>query len=212
MTPGKLELLASWLPTRPWYVSTGNAPALSHAGGFRLDDPEGEVGVEFMVVTDESGDRPVTYHVPLTYRGAPIEEPHEDDGAALVGTSEHGVLGRRWVYDGTGDPVMVAQLLALLQGHAQPQAQSESDTPDRSVVRHGAARPLSSPTGPSTVAETPEGTAVTIPTDTGPSTLTVVRVLRPSAPNPEHTCVTAPWRLPDGTEHRTPLATLRTES
>jgi hypothetical protein len=54
-------------------------------------------------------------------RGAPL------DGAdqALIGTSEHGVLGRRWVYDGTHDPVLVAQLLALLQGHAEPQAHAK---------------------------------------------------------------------------------------
>jgi len=35
--------------------------------------------------------------VPLTYRGAPLDGAED----ALVGTTEHGVLGRRWVYDGT---------------------------------------------------------------------------------------------------------------
>lgn len=213
MSPGKLELLASWLPTRPWYVPTGSAPDLSKAGGFRLDDPEGEVGIEFMVVTDGSGDRPVTYHVPLTYRGAPFGESDGDGrGSVLVGTSEHGVLGRRWIYDGAGDPVLVAQVLALLQGHAVPQAQSESDTPDRSVTRYGAGGPLPSPTGPSTVTDGPDGTAIAVPTATGPLTLTVTRVLQPSAPTPPHAGVTAPWHLPDGTEHRAPFLTLRAES
>ena len=56
MTPGKLELLAAWLPARPWYLGTGHEPELAKAGGFRLDDPQGEVGIEFMVVTDASGD------------------------------------------------------------------------------------------------------------------------------------------------------------
>ncbi|WP_336317765.1 maltokinase N-terminal cap-like domain-containing protein [Streptomyces lavendofoliae] len=208
MTPGKLELLTSWLPTRPWYVPTGAAPALSVAGGFRLDDPEGEVGMEFMVVTDASGDRPVTYHVPLAYRGAPLDGSGDDGRAALVGTSEHGVLGTRWIYDGAGDPVLVAQLLALLHGRAQPQAQSETDTPDPSVTRHGAEGPSPAPTGPGTVAEGEDGTVVTVPTDSGPSALTLVRVLRPSAPDPARICVTAPWRLPDGTEHRAPFAFL----
>lgn len=125
MTPSKLELLAAWLPRQPWYIGTASEPHLTKAGGFRLDDPQGEVGIEFMVVTDNSGERPRSYHVPLSYRGAPL------DGAdrALIGTSEHGVLGRRWVYDGTHDPVLVAQLLDLLQGRAEPQAQSETDTP-----------------------------------------------------------------------------------
>ncbi|MER7112692.1 maltokinase N-terminal cap-like domain-containing protein [Streptomyces sp. NPDC000229] len=210
MSPGKLELLEAWLPTRPWYVPTGSAPALSKAGGFRLDDPEGEVGIEFMAVTDGSGDRPVTYHVPLTYRGAPLDEGHTGGQvSALVGTSEHGVLGRRWIYDGAGDPVLVAQVLALLEGHAEPQAQSETDTPDPSVTRHGADGPVPSPTGPNTVADGPAGTEIAIPAETGSLTLTVARVLEPSAPTPPHPCVTAPWHLPDGTEHRSPFLTLR---
>jgi hypothetical protein len=43
------------------------------------------------------------------------------------------VLGTRWVYDGTRDPVLVAQLLSLCQGEAVPQHQSRSDTADPSV-------------------------------------------------------------------------------
>lgn len=57
MSPGKLELLAAWMPSKPWYRG-GDAPLLAKAGGFRIDDPEGEVGIEFMVVTDTSGDSP----------------------------------------------------------------------------------------------------------------------------------------------------------
>ncbi|MGW3649547.1 maltokinase N-terminal cap-like domain-containing protein [Streptomyces sp. NPDC000878] len=132
MSPGKLELLTTWLPTRPWYVGTGRAPELTKVGGFRLDDPEGEVGIEFMVVTDASGKTPRSYHVPLSYRGAPLDGADE----ALVGTSEHGALGKRWVYDGTHDPVLVAQLISLLQGRTEAQAQSVSDTPDASVISH----------------------------------------------------------------------------
>lgn len=132
LTPGKLELLAAWLPAQPWYARTGPQPELSRAGGFRLDDPDGEVGIEFMVVTDGSGDRPCIYHVPLSYRGAPL------DGAddALIGTTEHGVLGTRWVYDGPRDPVLAGQLLALIHGEAEAQAQGVSNTPDRTVSSH----------------------------------------------------------------------------
>ena len=130
LVPSKLELITDWLPTRTWYQATGSRPVLEKAGGFRLDDPEGEVGLEFMVVTDASGAEVTPYHIPLTYRGSPLEEGED----ALLGTTEHGVLGRRWVYDGTRDPVLVTQLVALIQGQAQAQAQSESHTPDATVV------------------------------------------------------------------------------
>ncbi|WP_282692485.1 1,4-alpha-glucan branching protein [Streptomyces sp. CC208A] len=130
MRPTKQELLAAWLPTRTWYAAGAEAPRPVKAGGFRLDDPEGEVGVEFMAVTDGEGPDAVAYHVPMTYRGKPL------DGAehALIGTSEHGVLGTRWIYDGAHDPVLVGQLYALLAGRAVPQQQSVSDAVDPTVA------------------------------------------------------------------------------
>jgi hypothetical protein len=120
LTPTKLELLTDWLPKRSWYQGSGS-PELTKAGGFRLDDPAGEVGMEFMAVTDTSGERAVTYHVPLAYRGAPLPEAPDD---ALIGTTVHGVLGERWVYDGAQDPVLTAQLTALLKGEVPAHAQS----------------------------------------------------------------------------------------
>ena len=60
LVPSKLELLAPWLLTQPWYRSAGPAE-LSRAGGFRLDDPAGEVGIELMVVNDASGVNPMSY-------------------------------------------------------------------------------------------------------------------------------------------------------
>ncbi|MER6317598.1 1,4-alpha-glucan branching protein [Streptomyces sp. NPDC001581] len=182
MSPGKLELLAAWLPAQPWYLPTGRPPVLARAGGFRLDDPEGEVGIEFMVVTDTSGEEPTAYHVPLTYRAAPLAGAE----AALVGTTEHGVLGRRWVYDGPHDPVLAAQLLALFQGRAEPQAQSLSDTPDPTVTaRYDGPEPA------------------------GADALTVTRVLGDAAPAAEPLGeVTAGWTGPDGTAHRGVFASL----
>src|SRR3954447_26494255 len=53
MSPTKLELLARWLPEQAWY--RGTADQLSRAGGFRLDDPGGEVGIELMVVGSGDG-------------------------------------------------------------------------------------------------------------------------------------------------------------
>ena len=152
LTPGKLELIAGWLPDQPWYQGAAGGrraePRLERAGGFRLDDPEGEVGIEIAAVRDTSGEQPVTYLVPMSYRGAPLAGAED----ALLGTTEHGVLGTRWVYDAPHDPVMTEQLFALLVGEAKAQAQSESDTPDDSVgcsvpapvvaALAGAARPV----------------------------------------------------------------------
>ncbi|MDJ0382662.1 1,4-alpha-glucan branching protein [Streptomyces sp. G-G2] len=201
MNPGKLELLAEWLPRRPWYVATGQAPAPVKAGGFRLDDPEGEVGIEFMVVTDTSGERPVAYHVPVTYRGAPLEGA----GAGLIGTSEHGVLGRRWVYDAAHDPVFVDQLLALFQGDAKPQHQSVSNTPEPTVaVRYAgpqiAGVPLSERVE---VTEDARGTRIPLP---GGARLGLARALAaaPDAPSG----LLAQWTTPDGAAHRGVFATL----
>jgi hypothetical protein len=198
LTPSKLELAASWLPAQPWYLGAGREPELTKAGGFRLDDPQGEVGIEFLVVTDASGDQPIFYHLPLTYRAAPLDGA----GQALITTAEHGVLGRRWIYDGTHDPVLVAQLFALLQGDAEPQAQSVPDTPDPSVTGHLSGAGLSGVAGPAAVAHGPYGTDLTIET----LTLRVIRVLGSghqdtgTAESRGH--VTAGWRAPDGEERR----------
>ena len=129
MTPSKLELLESWLPRQPWYSGSGRVPLLAKVGGFRLDDPAGEVGLEFMIVRDDATG--AAYGVPMAYRGAPVA------GGALIGTSEHGVLGTRWLYDGAADPVFEEQLRALARGEVQAQDQSVSDLPDPTVEVSG---------------------------------------------------------------------------
>ena len=61
---------------------------------------------------------------PLTYRGDPLAGAE----AHLIGTSEHSVLGRRWVYDGCGDPVWAATLAAaILAGGTQAEMYFEQD-------------------------------------------------------------------------------------
>ncbi|HET6877315.1 MAG TPA: hypothetical protein VFH38_07285 [Jatrophihabitans sp.] len=211
MSPTKLELLTTWLPTRPWYRDTGTPAQLAKVGGFRLDDPDGEVGIEFMVVADRSAPRTAIYHVPMTYRAGPLTGA--DD--ALIGTSEHGVLGRRWIYDGTRDPVFVAQLLALLHGAATPQAQSRSDTPDPSV------HVVPVPGNPGTVtgssaSDDPTATelrvSVATPAQESVGAL-VVRVVRQpvddgsDSAGSDQGCVRAPWRTGDGTASRGVLVT-----
>ncbi|WP_395365669.1 1,4-alpha-glucan branching protein [Streptomyces sp. YH02] len=201
MEPTKLELLTEWLPTREWH--TGGEVRPARVGGFRLDDPAGEVGIEFMAVTDGEGDGATTYLVPLTYRGGPLEGAEH----ALVGTSEHGVLGTRWIYDGAHDPVLAAQLYALLTGRAQAQAQSQSDVPDLTV----AVSPVADTAGAADaelvrVTDGPDHTDVVVRTPGAPAPLTlrVRRVLDAGtdvAPDVDGG-VTAEWRLADGTAVR----------
>ncbi|MFB6838389.1 1,4-alpha-glucan branching protein [Streptomyces sp. NPDC056361] len=207
MQPTKLELLTEWLPTRAWYTATDGGPRPAKAGGFRLDDPAGEVGIEFMAVTDGTEDGAVVHLVPMTYRGAPLEGAEH----ALIGTSEHGVLGTRWIYDGTHDPVLVAQLYALLAGRAEAQHQSVDDTPDPTVAATLAASAASADAADAAelvrATDGPDHTDIVVRTPGTPAgtglTLRVRRVLRPGPDTtPAAGRVTAEWRLPDGTTAR----------
>ncbi|MEV6330512.1 1,4-alpha-glucan branching protein [Streptomyces sp. NPDC051909] len=197
MAPTKLELLTAWLPTRPWYRGgEGGVPELAKAGGFRLDDPEGEVGIEFMVVADSAGDEVHAYLAAMTYRGAPLAGAEH----ALIGTSEHGVLGTRWIYDGAHDPVLLGRLAALLEGRAVPQAQSETDTPDPTVEAS-----FDGPAGAWDVSAAPvveEGAYGTdIRLGAGAPPLRLARVLDEKAAGPRGHVVTG-WSLPDGGARR----------
>ena len=219
LTPTKLELLTAWLPAQPWYADRGRAPALARAGGFRLDDPQGEVGIEFMVVTDGSDDSTVAYLVPMTYRASALEGA---DGG-LIGTTEHGVLGRRWVYDGVSDPVLVGQLVALIQGRAQPQMQSLSNQPDLSVTCEPVAAGVPVAIDSAVAGNGPLGTEVRVGTMDGDGApggqlvITVNRVLQPddaslssgSGGEANRGRLLADWHLADGTAARGCLATAR---
>ncbi|MBM7086138.1 CG0192-related protein [Micromonospora humidisoli] len=120
ISPSKLELLAGWLPGRPWYAGPAAGEPVRVAA-YRFDDPAGEVGIETMLV--RIGDSPV-YQVPLTYRGAPLADAER----WLVGTTRHSVLGPRWVYDACGDPVYAAALAtAIRTGVGQAEEYFETD-------------------------------------------------------------------------------------
>jgi hypothetical protein len=213
LTPGKLELLAAWLPAQPWYRGRGT-PVLGRAGGFRLDDPDGAVGIEFMVVADSASGADLCYQVPLTYRGAPLAgaEP------ALIGTAEHGVLGLRYVYDGAMDPVLAGQLTALLLGRVTAQAQRVSDTPDPSVTASYDGAELAA-------IEPPQVTSGPAGTDIGLAGGGVLRIIRELTPGPPAAGLPAAgragvgqagagrlvagWTGPDGSEHRGIFAVVR---
>ncbi|TCK23042.1 maltokinase N-terminal cap-like domain-containing protein [Pseudonocardia endophytica] len=99
LTPGKYDLLAGWLPSKPW---AAGATELERVGAYRFDDPAGEVGIETHVVRAGTA----TLHIPVTYRA---RKPFGMDDH-LIGTTEHSVLGTRYVYDGCGDHVYLTAL------------------------------------------------------------------------------------------------------
>src|SRR5213080_4022406 len=110
LSPSKQELIESWLPTRSWAAGRRVAGKLAE---YRFDDPAGEVGVETILWRTDDG---AVLQTPLTYRAAPVA----DAETYLIGTSEHSVLGHRWVYDGCGDQVWAATLAAaILTGGTQ---------------------------------------------------------------------------------------------
>lgn len=88
---------------------------------YRFDDPAGEVGIETLLV--RASDGPLL-QTPLTYRNAPLDGREQ----WLVGTTDHSVLGRRWVYDACGDPVYASVLATtILTGAGQAEEFIEVD-------------------------------------------------------------------------------------
>ena len=111
LEPSKRELVRAWLPSQSWAPS-GKVKKVAE---YRFDDPEGEVGVETILwrTPDDT-----VLQVPFTYRSAPLEGAD----AHLVGTTDHSVLGKRWVYDGCADPVWASTIAAaILTGGSQAQ-------------------------------------------------------------------------------------------
>ena len=118
LAPSKQELLEAWLPSRPW---AAGATAVTKVGEYRFDDPEGEVGIETILWQTPDG---TVLQVPFTYRAEPLPGAEE----FLVGTSEHSVLGPRFVYDGCADPVWAAAVTTtILTGGTQAQMVVEHD-------------------------------------------------------------------------------------
>ena len=118
LSPSKRALVEAWLPTRPWAAGRVIADKVAE---YRFDDPEGEVGVETIVWLTDDGS---LLQTPLTYRAAPLDGGEQ----YLICTAEHSELGRRWVYDGCGDPVWASTLAgAILTGGRQAQMVIELD-------------------------------------------------------------------------------------
>jgi hypothetical protein len=143
LRPSKLELVQAWAPTQPWFP--GADAELRLVDAYRFDDPEGEVGIETLLLSIGDG---TVVQVPLTYRGAPLEGGE----ANLITTMEHSVLGKRWVYDGTGDPVYIATTAtAVFTGGTQAELLVSTDASGSFERRESTARVTGSGTETCTV-------------------------------------------------------------
>jgi hypothetical protein len=112
LRPSKIELLSRWVPTQSW-AGDVDTSALESVGAYRFDDPDGEVGVETHLLRAVDGQ---IIQVPLTYRAQALEGA--DD--SLITKMHHSVLGERWVYDASVDPVFARTLAAtILRGGEQ---------------------------------------------------------------------------------------------
>ncbi|SDT46085.1 maltokinase N-terminal cap-like domain-containing protein [Microlunatus soli] len=140
ITPSKPEVVDAWLDRQSW---AGAGPS-EMLGSYRFDDPEGEVGVEAMVL--RRGDR--VLQAVLTYRPGPLDGADDQ----LIATVEHSVLGRRWVYDAAGDPVAAGCFSRALAGD-QEQAVMEIWEGDRIVDRREPTVRISRVTGNGSAAE-----------------------------------------------------------
>jgi hypothetical protein len=191
LVPSKLELLQGWAPIQTWFVGEPGAE-LVNVSSYRFDDPDGEVGIETLLV--RAGDSPIM-QVPLTYRGAPLEggEPW------LVGTTQHSVLGQRWVYDALGDPVALAAFAtAALTGAHQAEQWIEIDgvmtqrEPTAVVVGSGTSASgvvLPSSADIRNIHATETSTALA-----GELTLTIQRVLKPGRIVAAQATLNGTWR------------------
>jgi Maltokinase N-terminal cap domain len=170
LEPSKQDLVEAWLPSRSWAPGVTSVEKVAE---YRFDDPAGEVGVETILWRTADG---TVLQVPYTYRSAPLEGAD----SYLVGTSEHSVLGTRWVYDGCADPVWASAVAtAILTGGTQAQMVIERDgelvdvPPRMQVSGSGSAR--ADVPAVSTVDSVTDGPVTTVVA--GRVTLALVRVI-----------------------------------
>ena len=197
ITPSKIDLLSSWAPAQPWFVGEAGV-SVTNLAAYRFDDPEGEVGIETILIS--AGDGPVL-QVPVTYRGAPLAGAD----SSLITTMQHSVLGERWVYDAIGDPAYLAAVAnaALTGGH---QAELSIEIDGQLVVREPTAVVAGSGTPGSTVVTPPAVADISIRQEPGATVVTagslrivVARVLGADdvladlAPDSAHEVLAGTW-------------------
>lgn len=107
LNPSKRQVLDDWLPRQSWFPAD-DTDDVEVVAAFRFDDPDGQVGLQTHIVRLPDGR---VFQVPMSYRPAPL--PTDQD--ALMSEMEHSVLGRRYIYDATLDPVYVAELTRVIR-------------------------------------------------------------------------------------------------
>ena len=170
LEPSKRKLVRAWLPSQSWAPSS----KVKKVAEYRFDDPDGEVGVETILwqTTDDT-----VLQVPFTYRSAPLEGAD----SYLVGTTNHSVLGKRWVYDGCADPKWAATITAaILTGGSQAQMVIERDgelidVPPRMHVRGSGSPGAVVPAVVSVESVGDDGAVTTV--GAGPLTISLARVV-----------------------------------
>lgn len=135
LSPSKLELLQAYLANDAnlGKQATGDLAAV---GAYRFDDPAGQVGIESHILRSPDG---ALLHLPLVYRN------ERWDGADQwsVGTMQHSVLGERWVYEASIDPIYVRELVrTIVQGGTGVDEMVETD--DGPVARDPSVRVVGS--------------------------------------------------------------------
>lgn len=94
LTPSKEEIISAFMG-RPRTV----------IGSWRLADPEGHVGIEGII---SRADKTRFEQVPVSYRSEELDPEH------TLATTEHGVLGTRYVTNAHADAVAVREILRLI--------------------------------------------------------------------------------------------------
>ena len=181
LSPSFEEFLPAWVARQRWYRGkTAGSPRLRRIGSIRWEDPLGEVGLEDHLVVDESGQEPVIYQVPLSYRAEAVD--FMADG--LVATAEHDELGTRYIYDATHDPVFAQVLLQQMYAEADvPSARARRIVAGGSAPALRTSRVLSGEQSNTSIVVEAHG-------ETRPVIIKVFRVLQPGD-NPDVTVPTA---------------------
>ena len=182
----------------------GGAEPAELAGAYRFDDPEGQVGIETLLLRATDGS---VVQVPTTYRAAPLAGAER----GLIGTLEHSVLGTRWVYDGCHDPVYVEALASAI-GTGGTQAELQVQSPDGAMaIREATTRVLGSGTDTAVPIDASAPTVSSDQTTTtirlGQVELTVHRVIDSAVPSSGQLTLTGTW---PGNDEPAVLAQLRT--
>jgi hypothetical protein len=172
LTPSKIELLQSWIPHQPW-IGHADATKVQIVGSYRFDDPDGEVGIETHLLETADGQ---ILQVPVTYRGSPLS----DAESFVIATTQHSVLGTRWVYDACADPAYVRALAtAILSGGTQAEIDVVTDTGQKRL--EATTRVWGSGSSPSALAPIPSSSfsseEATTVISAGQLELTVERVI-----------------------------------